>query len=243
MPSLTPADFQRLVEVNDGDEALARKLMAQRGYTIEGEDVPVDEEQDGSDLGVAPGGNLAALQGVLSGQRQSIGDLYDTITQNIQKRYRAPDINDMLIAIGTGMMSAPGEGDAGGFGGAVQRGLRGIGTYAAQKSAYDADMNKMMSQVEIQRAKDLADLEGRYVTGAASLLKPTKAPDPYAGAQWDATKGIWVPRPGSGAQPVAVGTKVVNGLERTIYSDGSFTIPTAGGVARYDNQGHLISGQ
>lgn len=172
MASLTPADFQRLVAQNNGDEALARKLMAQRGYTIEGEDEVVDEEQDGSDLGVAPGGNLAALQGILSGQRTSIGNLYDTITQNIQQRYRAPDINDMLIAIGTGMMAPPGEGEDGGFGGAIQRGLRGVGTYAAQKSAYDTDLNKMMSQVEIQRAKDLADLEGRYATGAASLLKP-----------------------------------------------------------------------
>lgn len=204
MASLTPADFQILVAQNNGDEALARKLMAQRGYTIEGEDEVVDEEQDGSDLGVAPGGNLAALQGILSGQRTSIGNLYDTITQNIQQRYRAPDINDMLIAIGTGMMAPPGEGEDGGFGGAIQRGLRGVGTYAANKRAYETDLNKMMSQVEIQRAKDLADLEGRYATGAASLLKPV-APSPMKsvvvenGQAYDPISGAAITQPSDAA--------------------------------------------
>lgn len=186
MPSLTPRDFQMLVEEFGGDEAAARAAMTQRGYTVEGEEADLavqpgasasamggeDEGEGGaSDFAALPGaGNLA---GILKGQRKSISDLYDTITDNIQKRYRAPDINDLLVAVGTGMMSAPGENDAGGFGGAVQRGLRGVGTYAQNRRAYETDMNKMLSQIEVQKAKDLAGLEEKYLTSAAAAMKPT----------------------------------------------------------------------
>jgi hypothetical protein len=162
MGLLSAADFKALVEQNNGDEEAARALVKQQGLAVEGEET--------SDLSARP--DITALRDILTGQRKSVGDLYDTITQNIQKRYRAPDINDMLIAIGTGMMSAPQEGDNSGFAGAVQRGIRGIGPYAQSRRAYETDMNKMMSQVEIQKAKDLAGLEEKYATGAASLLKP-----------------------------------------------------------------------
>jgi hypothetical protein len=162
MPAITPAQFKIILDQNGGDEEAARATVEQQGMTVEGDEA--------SDLSARP--DMAALQNILTGPRKSIGDLYDTITQNIQKRYRAPDINDMLIAIGTGMMSAPQEGDNSGFAGAIQRGVRGIGPYAQSRRAYETDMNQMMSQVEIQKAKDLADLEGKYATGAAGLLKP-----------------------------------------------------------------------
>lgn len=185
MPSLTQRDFEILVEEFGGDEAAARAAMTERGYTVEGAGGSLaampgasslavsggDEgAEDAADLAALPGaGNLA---GILKGQRKSISDLYDTITQNIQERYRKPDINDLLVNIGVGMMSAPGENDSGGFGGAVQRGLRGIGTYAQNRRAYETDMNKMLSQIEVQKAKDLAGLEEKYLTSAAAAMKP-----------------------------------------------------------------------
>lgn len=162
MPAITPAQFKMLVDQNGGDEEAARAMVEQQGMTVEGDEA--------TDLSARP--DMAALKSILSGQRKSIGDLYDTITQNIQQRYRAPDINDMLIAIGTGMMAPPEDTDNSGLAGAIQRGIRGIGSYAQQRRGYENDMNKMMSNIEIQKAKDLADLEGKYATGAASLLKP-----------------------------------------------------------------------
>lgn len=165
MASLSPYDFQILVEQMGGDEDAARAILKQRGYTVEGE--------EGADLAVRP--DMSALEGIIKGQRQSIGDLYDKITQNIQQRYRAPDINDLLVAIGTGMLSGPGEDGEGGFRGSLMRGLQGVGQYAQARKAYDTDLNKMMSQVEIQKAKDIADLEAKYASGAASLLKPRSA--------------------------------------------------------------------
>jgi hypothetical protein len=172
MPSLTPADFEMLVEEFGGDEAAARAAMERRGYTIEGEggSLAAMPDEEPSDLSARP--DISTLSGLLKGQRQSIGDLYDTITQNIQKRYRAPDINDLLIQVGMGMMSPPGENDSGGFGGAVQRGLRGVGAYAQSRRAYETDMNKMLSEIEIAKAKDLAGLEEKYLTGAAAALRP-----------------------------------------------------------------------
>lgn len=136
--------------------------------TDETEDTALDT--GASDLSARP--NVSTLEGILAGQRKSVGDLYDKITENIQQRYRKPDINDLLVAVGTGMMSAPGENDSGGFGGAVQRGLRGIGTYAQSRRAYEQDLNKMLSDVEIDKAKTLAGLEGKYLSSAATALKP-----------------------------------------------------------------------
>lgn len=180
MPSLTQRDFQILVEEFGGDEAAARAAMTERGYTVEGEggsnlsvmgDQTMDEDEEGTgDLAAKPG--VAGLGGILKSQRQSIGELYDTITQNIQQRYRKPDINDLLVNVGMGLMSPPGENDQGGFAGAVQRGLRGIGTYAQSRREYETDMNKMLSQIEIQKAKDLAGLEEKYLTSAAAAMKP-----------------------------------------------------------------------
>lgn len=187
MQSITPAQFKMLIDQNDGDEEAARAQAEQQGFTVEGDAA--------SDLSARP--DIAALKGILTDQRQSIGTLYDTITQNIQKRYRAPDINDLLISIGTGMMSAPQEGDNSGFAGAIQRGVRGIGPYAQSRRAYETDMNKMMSQVEIQKAKDLAGLEEKYATGAAGLLKPnTTSQYTYA-----ADRGGYLPKPGTGNSP------------------------------------------
>lgn len=67
--------------------------------------------------------------------------------------------------------------------------------------------------------------------------------DPYKGATWDPNLKTWVPRPGAGAPPVAVGTKMVGNQKRTIYSDGSFTVQLPNGVtARYGPDGRLING-
>jgi len=138
------------------------------GFEVNAPADPDADEGETSDLSVDPN----SLAGVLAGQRKSIGALYDKITQNIQERYRKPDLNDLLVQVGLGMMSAPGENDSGCFGGAVQRGLRGIGTYAQSRRAYETDMNKMLSNLEIEKAKQMAALEGKYLTGAAAALKP-----------------------------------------------------------------------
>lgn len=189
------------------------------------EDTGAAEDQTQvSDFSARP--DLATLAGILKGQRKSIGDLYDTITQNIQQRYRKPDINDLLIAIGTGMMSAPGENDSGGFGGAVQRGLRGIGTYAQNRRGYETDMNKMLSEIEIAKAKDLAGLEEKYLSGAAAALKPNTG-----GLNYDSQRGIWVnrnnPRPTQNAYDLGRGRTLVqwqDGLWREQLPDGRYKV-------------------
>lgn len=175
---LSPQDYQMMLGQFGGDTEKANAMLRQRGYEVPGEDDGSDlavqpgaeDDQGDSDLAAKPG--LAGLSGILANQRNSISNLYDKITQNIEKRYRAPDLNDMLVQIGMGMMSAPGENDAGGFAGSLQRGLRGIGTYAQNRRAYEQDMNKMMSEVEIQKAKDMADLEEKYLSAAAAAAKP-----------------------------------------------------------------------
>jgi hypothetical protein len=174
---LSPQDYDLMVQQFDGDVEAANSMLRERGYAIPGEETSGlsvmgtgDEGDVPSDLSARP--DISTLSGILSGQRKSIGDLYDKITQNIQRRYRAPDINDLLVQVGMGMMSAPGEGDSGGFGGSFQRGLRGVGTYAQSRRAYETDMNKMLSEIEIAKAKDLAGLEGKYLTGASAALRP-----------------------------------------------------------------------
>lgn len=184
---ISPAEYMRQNDIYVDDSMAAKQGMTQPppigelppsleqgNMAVYGNDT--DETEDtapdtgASDLSARP--DLSTLAGILTGQRKSIGDLYDKITENIQQRYRKPDINDLLIAIGTGMMSAPGENDSGGFSGSLQRGLRGIGTYAQNRRAYEQDLNKMLSQVEIEKAKTMAGLEEKYLSGAAAALKP-----------------------------------------------------------------------
>lgn len=178
---LSPQDYELMVQQYDGDVEAANAFLRQRGYAIPGEETsslavmdpnmdPDAGDEAPSDLAARP--DAGSLSGILAEQRQSIGDLYDKITQNIQQRYRKPDLNDLLVQVGMGMLSPPGEDDEGGFGGAVKRGLRGVGSYAQSLRAYDTDMNKMLSNLEIEKAKQMAALQGKYLTGAAAALKP-----------------------------------------------------------------------
>lgn len=186
MPSLSQEDFAMLIEQMGGDENAARNMLTQRGYTVE------DGSADTGALGALPGA-AGDLQGLLGQQRASIGNLYDKITANIEQRYRKPDINDLLVNIGMGMLTPPGPTGEGGFRGSLMRGLQGVGNYAAQQREYEQNINKMMSDVEIAKAKELADLESKYITSAAGLLKPR------------------VPR--------VVGTQVVDGKVVTVFQD------------------------
>ena len=202
---LSPQDYEMLIEQFGGDTEAAHAALKQRGYMLPGEEdaqvgasdfsvMGTGAEEETNDLAAKPGlPGPAGLSGLLASQRSTISNLYDTITQNIEKRYRAPDLNDMLVQIGMGMMSPPGENDTGGFAGSLQRGLRGIGTYAQNRRAYETDMNKMLSEIEVQKAKDLAGLEEKYLTSAAASMKPR------------------IPR--------AVGTQVVNGKVVTVMQD------------------------
>jgi len=152
-------------------------------------------------MAAAPGDAAAALQQGLAAGRTSIADMYKQITENIEKRYRAPSFNDMLIAIGTGMMSSPGENDSGGFGGAVQRGLRGIGTYAQKRNERRDALNDLMTKVDIQKVQDLAGLESKYVTGAASLLRGQRLPSVIMdnGRAYEPSTGVQITPPGATA--------------------------------------------
>lgn len=165
---LTKTDFGLLVGRMGGDLEKARQFAQEQGYEIE------SDEPEQEALGGLPGA-VGDLQGLLGQQRQSIGNLYDKITSNIEQRYRKPDINDLLVNIGMGMLTPPKEGGEGGFRGSLMRGLQGVGGYAAQQREYQQNLNKMMSDVEIAKAKDIADLESKYITGAASLLKPASS--------------------------------------------------------------------
>jgi hypothetical protein len=132
-----------------------------------------DDAGAGTDFAARPA--MQSLAGILKGQRASISSLYDNITNNIKARYRAPDINDLLVQVGMGMMSAPGENDTGGFAGSLQRGLRGVGQYAQDRRAYETNMNKMLSEVEVDKAKQMAGLESKYLSSAATAMKPRVA--------------------------------------------------------------------
>lgn len=218
---LSSADFLRLIGRSGGDIAKARQVAAEQGYTgVEGGETwgadgmaaaPEDETADVGETGGALPGTVGSLQALLGEERTSIKNLYDDITKNIEKRYRAPDFNDLLVNIGVGMLTPPGEYDEGGFRGAMQRGLQGVGKYALERRAYEKDMNKMMSDLEIEKAKTLAGLQGKYLTSAASLLKPK---DPFAGAVWDPDNQRWVFRPGSAGAPQVLTPEQVAELSR-----------------------------
>lgn len=190
---LPPRDYQMLVQQFGGDEAAAREVLKARGYTVdEPQAANTSLAVGGEDDSQAPGG-LGALDNILGSQRASIGKLYDDISKNIKERYRAPDINDLLVNVGMGMLTPPGDEGEGGFRGALMRGMQGVGKYALDRRAYEQDMNKMLSDVEIGKAKSLADLEEKYLTSAAAAAKPR------------------IPR--------AVGTQVVNGKVVTVMQD------------------------
>lgn len=131
------------------------------------------EEDNTSDFAAMPNaGGSNPLSGIMAAQRKSIADMYDNIAANIQKRYRAPDTSDLLLAIGAGMLAPPGENEAGGFAGSLQRGMRGVGQYAASRRDYKDELNKMLSQVDTQKATSLAGLESKYLSAAAAAAKP-----------------------------------------------------------------------
>ena len=235
---LSSQDYEMLIEQFGGDTEAAHAALKQRGYMLPGEEdaqvgasdfsvMGTGAEEETNDLAAKPGlPGPAGLSGLLASQRSTISNLYDTITQNIEKRYRAPDLNDMLVQIGMGMMSPPGENDTGGFAGSLQRGLRGIGTYAQNRRAYETDMNKMLSEIEAQKAQALAGLEEKYLTSAAASMKPNTG-----GMSYDAQRGIWVnrnnPRPTENTYDIGRGRTLVqwqDGLWREALPNGTYRV-------------------
>lgn len=240
---ISPADYMRQHDIFVDDRLAAkqgtqtapstegmRPSMRQNDMAVYGDEeenafaVQPNEGKEESDLAAKPG--VSILDNLATRQRQSINTLYSTIEKNIKERYRAPDINDMLVAIGMGMMSAPGENDSGGFGGALQRGLRGIGTYAQNRRAYETDMNKLLSEVEVEKAKRLADFEEKYLTSVASAMKPGSA-----GMTYDAQRGVWVnranPRPTENTYDIGNGRSLVqwqDGLWREALPNGTYKV-------------------
>lgn len=198
----TYAVYKRL-----GPERFAEYLTGLGYGTDEGiggvdeEDTTDSTDTTGTFAARPSAGNVMALRDVLSGQRQSISDLYDKITSNITQRYRQPGLGDLLTAIGTGMMTPPGESDRGGFAGSIQRGLQGVGTYAKQRGDYQDKLNEMLAQIDIKKATALGDLEQKYLAAAAKGATPTplKSVIVEAGTPYDPISGEKIVQPSDAA--------------------------------------------
>lgn len=162
------------------------------------------------------------------------------------RRYGGLDKSEQLFRIAQAFFTPPSAQNPG-FGGVMQNlnsALSDITT--ARRNAEEQRADALLKLRQQYAAGELAGADKEFdsrldvAKAVAGLAK--RGPSQWSGATFVPGTG-WVPRPDSGARPVAIGTKVVGGQNRTIYSDGSFTVTLSNGkTARYSAEGHLIDG-
>jgi hypothetical protein len=173
---------------------------------------------------------------------------YDEETEALKNRRFGPSRSEQLFALAAAIGKPTLGRSFGEIMGNITPALADI-----QKTNREAEQAKADAQQALRRKyllegddADLADIDRllKLQTSSAAVLKQ---PNPWSGATFQPGVG-WVPRPDSGAAPVAIGKGVVpegkyKGRPTTQYSDGSFTVKdAAGNIIHFDAKGNQTNG-
>lgn len=117
----------------------------------------------------------------------------------------------------------------------------------ARESALEALKQQYMTGTNAAERQKIEALLSVYKTAAPVVAAKMKPQNPWSGATFVPGVG-WVPRPDSGAAPVAINKGVIpagkyKGRPTTQYSDGSFTVTdVAGNIIHFDAKGNRTNG-
>lgn len=157
---------------------------------------PGSQEEPQSPLGVVsggtPGGSLDAL---LASRRKSVEDMYDEAAKQLQASYRGPDTSELLLALGAGLLQ-PTQG--GSFGEVIGNGLQGVLPLLQQRHTSRDALNREMTSIRLNKAKDIGDLEEKYLVAQIKNNGPRKlrsAIDPSTGVVKNLDTGTPLPPP------------------------------------------------
>ena len=176
----------------------------------------------------APGGPGGSLDALLAQRRKSVADMYDEAAKQLQASYRGPDTSELLLALGAGLLQPTASGS---FGEAIGQGVQGMLPLLQQRHSSRDALNKELAGIRMNKAKDIGDLEEKYLLAA---MKP-------AGGQpvWSESLGRFVPR----GAPVVIKGGTLNGQRVESMSDGSMRVYDALGNFTVHDAGGRVLGQ
>lgn len=186
---------------------------------------PLDVAAAAPTMGAQPqaAGGLDAL---LEQRRKSVAEMYDAAAAKLQAAYRGPSTQDILLALGAGMLQPT---RSGGFGEAVGNSLSAMLPVLQERNKFRNTVAEKIAGLDMQKARDLGDLEEKYL--AARLKAP-----PRPRVAWSDNLGRTIPLD----EVVVIEAGTLNGRPTEKMSDGSirvysgpnsFTVYDAGGRA------------
>lgn len=187
---------------------------------------PLDVAASAPTMGAQPQAPQGGLDALLDCRRKSVAEMYDAAAQQLQAAYKGPSTNDLLLALGAGMLQPTRSGS---FGEAVGNSLQSMLPFLQERNKFRNTVAEKVAGLNMQKARDLGDLEEKYLT--AQMKQP-----PRSRMTWSESLGRTIPLD----EVVVVGTGALNGRPTEKMSDGSirvydgvnsFTVYDAGGRA------------
>ena len=184
---------------------------------------PLDVAASASSAGAQPqaAGSLDAL---LETRRKSVADMYDAAAKQLQDAYKGPGTNDILLALGAGLLQPTRSGS---FGEAIGNAVGTMLPVMQERNRFHNTVAEKVAGLNMQKARDLGDLEEKYLTARL------KAP-PRPRVAWSDNLGRTIPLD----EVVVIEAGTLNGRSTEKMSDGSirvydspnsFTVYDAGG--------------
>ena len=189
------------------------------------EQSPLDVAASAPTMGAQSQSSQAGLDALLETRRKSVSEMYDAAAAKLQAAYRGPSTQDILLALGAGMLQPT---RSGGFGEAVGNSLSAMLPILRERNQFRNTVAEKVAGLDMQKARDLGDLEEKYMV---ARMKPATGQ-----SVWSENLGRFVPRgepvviePGTlGGRPTE---KMSDGTIRVYDSPSSYTVYDAGGRA------------
>lgn len=115
-------------------------------------------------LAVKQGGGAPAAFDVLQQSRKSISDLYDQAGARLAEHYQGPGVGELLMALGSRIMQPLEGGNS--FGNVLANASQEVAPWFKERREFSNARLKEQAGLDLAKAKDLADLERTYLTGA-----------------------------------------------------------------------------
>jgi len=200
---------------------------------LDQEQSPLDVAAAAPSMGAQSQGPQGSLDALLERRRKSVAEMYDAAAAKLQAAYKGPSTNDLLLALGAGMLQPTRSGS---FGEAIGNSLSSMLPFLQDRNKFRNTVAEKVAGLDMQKAKDLGDLEEKYLVAQIK----GQSPGPQT---WSESLGRFVARDipsvisvGSTADGRRV-EKMSDGKMRVFTDDRTYTLHDTGG--RVIGQGEI----
>ena len=111
------------------------------------------------------------IDALMQQRQKSVAQMYDDAAQQLQQTYRGPGTNDLLLRMAAAMMQPTASGS---FGDALANTMGAVPGYLDSRNNYQDQLSKQLATLRLSKAKDLGDLQEKYLEAQMKAQEPGK---------------------------------------------------------------------